>query len=81
MRSCSSDTVCLKFRLFQSNLAPAFHYGCPVWGLYNPTDSAANNVRKQLEQKHLLCLKRLCGVPSTLRNVVMLADVNMHSLK
>jgi len=46
-----SDTVCLKFRLFQSILAPAIHYGCPVWVMHSPTDSAANNIRKQLEQK------------------------------
>jgi len=76
-----SDTVCLKFRLFQSILAPAFHYGCPVWGMHSPTDSAANNVRKQLEQKYMLYLKRLCGVPSTTSHAVILAELNMCSLK
>ena len=76
-----SDTVCLKFRLFQSILAPAFHYGCPVWGMHSPTDSAANNIRKQVEQKYMLYLKRLCGVPSTTSHAVILAELNMHSLK
>ncbi len=74
-----SDTVCL--HLFQSILAPAFHYGCPVWGMHSPTDSAANNIRKQLEQKYMLYLKRLCGVPSTTSHAVILAELNMHSLK
>ncbi len=76
-----SDTVCLKFCLFQSILAPAFHYGCHVWGMHSPTDSAANNVRKQLEQTYMLYLKRLCGVPSTTSHAVILAELNMHSLK
>ncbi len=76
-----SDTVCLKFRLFQCILAPAFHYGCPVRGMHSPTDSAANNIRKQLEQKYMLCLKRVCGVPSTTSHAVILAELNMHSLK
>ena len=74
-----SDTACLKFRLFQSILAPAFHYGCPIWGMHSPTDSAANNIRKQLEQKYMLYLKRLCGVPSTTSHAVILAELNMHS--
>jgi len=76
-----SDTVCLKFRLVQSILAPAFHYGCPVWGMHSPTDSAANNIRKQLEQKYMLYFKRLCGVPSTTSHAVILAELNMRSLK
>ena len=76
-----SDTVCLKFRLFQSILCPAFHYGGPVWGMRTPTDSAANNIRKQLEQKHMLYLERLYGVPSTTSHAVILAELNMHSLK
>ena len=73
-----SDTVCLKFRLFQSILAPAFHYGCFVWGMRSPTDSAANNICKQLEQKYMLYLERLCGVPSTTSHAVILAELNMH---
>ncbi len=76
-----SDTICLKFRLFQSILASAFHYGCPVWGMHSPTDSAANNSRKELEQKYVLHLQRLCGVPSTTSHAVILAELNMRSLK
>ncbi len=80
MHSCN-DSVCLKFCLFQSILAPAFHHGCPVRGMHGPTDSAANNIRKQLQQKYMLYLKRICGVPSTTLHAVILAELNMRSLK
>ena len=80
MHSCN-DSVCLKFCLFQSILAPAFHHGCPVRGMHGPTDSAANNIRKQLQQKYMLYLKRLCGVPSTTLHAVIVAELNMRSLK
>ena len=80
-QSQCSVTVCLKFRLFQSILAPAFHYGCPVEGVHSPTDSAADNIRKQLEQKYMLYLKRLWGVPATTSHAVILAGLNMRSLK
>ena len=49
--------------------------------MHSPTDSAANNIRKQLEQKYMLYLKRLCGVPSTTSHAVVLAELNMRSLK
>ena len=49
--------------------------------MHSPTDSAANNIRKQLEQKYNLYLKRLCGVPSTTSHAVILAELNMRSLK
>ena len=41
----------------------------------------ANIARKQLEQKRVLYLKRLCGVPSTTSHAVILAELNMRSLK
>ena len=75
------DTVCLKFRLFQSILAPAFLFGCPVWGMHCPTNSAANNICQQVEQKRMLYLERLCGVPSFTSHAVNLAELNMRSLK
>ncbi len=50
------DTVCLRFRLFRSILAPALNYGCPFWGMHSPTNSAANNIGKQLEHRCGTCL-------------------------
>ncbi len=49
--------------------------------MHSPTDSAANNIRKQLEQKYMLYLERLCGVPSITSHAVILAELNMHRLK
>ena len=47
--------------------------------MHSPTDSDANNIRKQLNQKYMLYLKRLCGVPSTTSHVVILPELNMQS--
>ncbi len=49
--------------------------------MHSPTESAANNIRKQLEQKYMLYFKRLCVVPSTISHAVVLAELNMRSLK